>query len=104
MNSISVNYSLFNESINKIIEYSKIKPIKVTDGMNTTCYFKDGKLHRLDGPAVHNKQLGFKEYWIEGQRIEEEDFEQLAREKKLEEFLENEKEPEFRKSPPKVKS
>ena len=32
-------------------------------------WFKNGRRHRLDGPAVENNADGENEYWINGERI-----------------------------------
>jgi hypothetical protein len=37
-------------------------------------YYKNGKLHRIDGPAVVDHRLLVNEYWIDGEELDEEEF------------------------------
>ena len=46
----------------------------------TTTYYKNGKFHREDGPAVECGN-GYKEWWIDGEKITEEEFNQRQQNK-----------------------
>ncbi len=51
----------------------------VTYPENTT-YFKNNKIHREDGPAFEFGN-GYKEWWIDGEKITEDEFNQLLQNK-----------------------
>jgi len=55
-----------------------ISTIKKYDD-RTEHYNKDGQLHREDGPAVEYND-GYKEYWIEGVPLSEEEFKTIQAE------------------------
>jgi hypothetical protein len=40
-------------------------------------FYTNGVLHRVDGPALICKN-GYKEFWIEGKQVSEEEFDFLA--------------------------
>ena len=48
------------------------------DQFGTKRYYKNGKLHRLNGPALEFAD-GYKEWWINGKRIDCKDQEEFLR-------------------------
>ena len=53
------------------------------DSYGSKLWYQNGKLHRLDGPAVENA-YGIKEWWIEGQNYTEEQFNKITNPRSLE--------------------
>ena len=63
-------------------EFYKMQTYKVTvDEDKTIHWYNDkGQLHRLDGPAVEYAD-GFKEWYVEGRRMTEEEFNEYIKPK-----------------------
>jgi hypothetical protein len=51
------------------------------------CYQKQGKLHRLDGPAIIHTYINYQEWWVDGEQIHCKDNEEFLRIVKLKELL-----------------
>ena len=58
--------------------------IEYSDGY--TYWYQNGKRHRLDGPA-YERADGYKEWWVDGTKYSEKDFNQfIEKENKIKEF------------------
>ena len=50
-------------------------PAMINVYKNTVYYYIEGKLHRLDGPAIIYKKIGREEYYINNKYLTKEEFE-----------------------------
>ena len=65
----------------------KVKKGRYVDSLGTVSCYKNGKLHREDGPAIEYAN-GSKEWWLNGVEYTEELFNKIQLNKKLQSKLE----------------
>ena len=63
--------------MDKVQSYSTVQ----VDQFGNKRWYCNGKLHRIDGPAIE-WAVGTKEYWIEGRLLTEESFKKRTQENK----------------------
>ena len=66
---------------------NEVKNGRYVDALGTVRWYKDGQLHREDGPAIEYAS-GKKEWWVNGVEYTEELFNKYQLNKKLEATLE----------------